>query len=157
MPVDTAKTLEQYNRYLRARDNGHTAFVEKSRTCRDFFFSKQWKQEDLDALVNFQRPALTINKIKTTVSTVLGEQIANRSEISFRPRGGTQNADLATVLTKVFKQISDNNQLAWIRSDVFADGMITGRRARGKSARPPGLAGWTDYAISCKEKRWPCR
>ena len=127
MPVDTAKTLEQYNRYIRARDNGHTAFVEKSRTCRDFFFSKQWKQEDLDALTNFRRPALTINKIKTTVSTVLGEQIANRSEISFRPRGGDQNADLASVLTKVFKQISDNNQLAWIRSDVFADGMVTGR------------------------------
>ena len=127
MPVDTAKTLEQYNRYIRARDNGHTAFVEKSRTCRDFFFSRQWKQEDLDALTNFRRPALTINKIKTTVSTVLGEQIANRSEISFRPRGGAQNADLANVLTKVFKQISDNNQLAWIRSDVFADGMVTGR------------------------------
>ena len=127
MPVDTAKTLEQYNRYLRARDNGHTAFVEKARTCRDFFFSKQWKQEDLDALTNFHRPALTINKIKTTISTVLGEQIANRSEISFRPRGGDQNADLASVLTKVFKQISDNNQLAWVRSDVFADGMITGR------------------------------
>jgi hypothetical protein len=127
MPVDTAKTLEQYNRYIRARDTGHTAFVDKSHTCREFFFGRQWKQEDIEALTKFRRPALTINKVKTTVSTVLGEQIANRSEISFRPRGGDAHADLADVLTKVFKQISDNNQLAWLRSDVFADGMVSGR------------------------------
>ena len=128
MSLDTnAIAREQYSRYVRARDNGHGDFMEKSHTCREFFFGKQWKDTDLAALQQFRRPALTINKIKTTVSTVLGEQIANRSEISFRPRGGTANADLADVLTKVFKQISDNNQLAWLRSDVFADGMICGR------------------------------
>ena len=127
MPVNITVAREQYSRYVRARDNGHGDFAEKSHTCREFFFGKQWKDTDLAALQRFRRPALTINKIKTTVSTVLGEQIANRSEISFRPRGGDQNADLANVLTKVFKQISDNNQLAWVRSDVFADGMITGR------------------------------
>ena len=127
MPVNTAVAREQYSRYVRARDNGHGDFIEKSHACREFFFGKQWKDTDLAALQKFRRPALTINKIKTTVSTVLGEQIANRSEISFRPRGGGRNADLATVLSKVFKQISDNNQLVWLRTDVFADGMICGR------------------------------
>ena len=127
MPVNTTVAREQYARYVRARDNGHGDFAEKSHTCREFFFGKQWKDTDIAALQKFRRPALTINKIKTTVSTVLGEQIANRSEISFRPRGGGQNADLADVLTKVFKQISDNNQLAWLRTDVFADGMVSGR------------------------------
>lgn len=127
MPVNDSIAREQHNRYVRARDNGHGEFVEKSHSCREFFFSKQWKDVDLAKLQALQRPALTINKIKTTVSTVLGEQIANRSEISFRPRGGGRNADLAVVLTKVFKQISDNNQLSWLRSDVFADGMVSGR------------------------------
>lgn len=127
MPVNIAVAKEQYSRYVRARDNGHGDFVEKSYACREFFFGKQWKDTDIAALQQFRRPALTINKIKTTVSTVLGEQIANRSEISFRPRGGGRNSDLATILTKVFKQISDNNQLAWLRTDVFADGMISGR------------------------------
>jgi hypothetical protein len=31
------------------------------------------------------------------------------------------------VLTKVFKYISDNNQLEWKRSDMFADGIIGSR------------------------------
>ena len=127
MPVNTAVAREQYSRYVRARDNGHGEFVEKSHACREFFFGRQWKDTDIAALQKFRRPALTINKIKTTVSTVLGEQIANRSEISFRPRGGGQNSELASVLSKVFKQISDNNQLTWLRTDVFTDGMICGR------------------------------
>ena len=127
MPVNTTVAREQYSRYVRARDNGHGEFVEKSHACREFFFGNQWKDVDIAQLQKFRRPALTINKIKTTLSTVLGEQIANRSEISFRPRGGRDNEALAVVLTKVFKQISDNNQLPWLRSDVFADGMTCGR------------------------------
>ena len=127
MPVNTALAREQYSRYVRARDNGHAKFLESSTKCRDFFFGKQWADVDVAALQKFRRPALTINKIKTTVSTATGEQIANRSEISFRPRGGTRNADVAAALTKVFKQISDNNQLQWLRSDVFLDGLISAR------------------------------
>lgn len=127
MPQDTAVSKEQYARYVRARDNGHGDFVEKSKQCREFFFGKQWKDTDIAALQRFRRPALTINKIKTTVSSVLGEQIANRSEISFRPRGGTRNSATADILSKVFKQISDNNQLQWLRSDVFLDGMVSSR------------------------------
>lgn len=127
MPQDTAVSKEQYARYVRARDNGHGDFVEKSKQCREFFFGKQWKDADIAALQRFRRPALTINKIKTTVSSVLGEQISNRSEISFRPRGGTRNSATADILSKVFKQISDNNQLQWLRSDVFLDGMVSSR------------------------------
>lgn len=127
MPQDTLIAKEQHARYVRARDNGHGDFVEKSRKCRDSFFGKQWVDTDIAALQRFRRPALTINKIKTTVSTVLGEQISNRSEISFRPRGGTRNAATADILSKVFKQISDNNQLQWVRSDVFLDGMVSSR------------------------------
>ena len=127
MPVDNTKSSEQYKRYVRARDNGHGDFVERSRKCREFFFGRQWADVDIAALQRFRRPALTINKIKTTVSTVAGEQIANRSEISFRPRGGDGDASVATALSKVFKQISDVNQLAWLRSDVFLDGMVSGR------------------------------
>ena len=69
---------------------------------------------------------LTINKILSTVSNVLGEQINNRAEISFRPRSGAP-AETAEVLTKVFKQISDNNQLDWKRSEMFTDGVIGSR------------------------------
>lgn len=126
MPINAELASKIWYRYVYVRDNGHASFVEKANTCENFFQGKQWSDADLAALKASRRPALTINKIISTVGNVMGEQIYNRSEIAFRPKSGA-NADTADVLTKVFKQISDNNQLDWRRSDMFADGIITSR------------------------------
>lgn len=127
MPVDNALSNELWKRYNWLRDNGHHKFVEKANKCEDFFEGQQWDKEDLALLKAYRRPALTINKIISTISNVLGEQIFNRTDIHFKPRNEGATQEIAEVLTKVFMQISDNNQLPWVRSDVFADGIITSR------------------------------
>lgn len=126
MPIDTDLAMKQWVRYAWARDNGHAQYVQKAEKCDAFFRGDQWDRADKAALEAVRRPALTINKIISTVSNVMGEQIFNRSETSFRPRNGSP-AQTAEILDKVYKQISDNNQLDWKRSDMFADGIITGR------------------------------
>lgn len=126
MPIDTKIAMKTWTRYAWARDNGHSEFVQKAERCDRFFVGDQWDSLDKAKLELQQRPALTINKILPTIANVLGEQINNRAEISFRPRSGA-SPDTADVLTKVFKQISDNNQLQWKRSDMFADGVIQSR------------------------------
>ena len=126
MPVDTSKALKVWARYAYARDRGHSLFVEKADKCDRFFRGDQWEQADKARLALQRRPAMTINKIISTVGNVMGEQIFNRSETSFRPRAGSPD-EVAEALTKVYKQISDNNQLDWKRSDMFADGIITSR------------------------------
>jgi hypothetical protein len=127
MPVNTKLADDVWNRYQWLRDNGHIDFVNKADKCEDFFAGEQWEPKDLSLLKAYRRPALTINKILSTISNVLGEQIYNRTDISFRPRNEGATSEIADALTKVFMQISDNNQLPWIRSDVFADGVITSR------------------------------
>lgn len=126
MPVNNELSWKTWNRYAWCRDNGHSKFVEKADKCDRFFCGDQWDEADLEALRKVRRPALTINKILSTISNVLGEQINNRAEITYRPRSGSP-AEVAEILAKVFKQISDNNQLDWLRSDMFADGVITSR------------------------------
>lgn len=126
MPINTDLTMQQWYRYAWVRDNGHMKFVEKAEKCERFFQGDQWDANDKAALRAQRRPALTINKILATVSNVLGEQIYNRSEISFRPRGKSPE-ETAAILAKVFKYVSDSNQLDWKRSDMFADGIITSR------------------------------
>jgi len=126
MPIDTKIATKQWVRYAWARDNGHAKYVEKAEKCDAFFRGDQWDRADKIALERVRRPAMTINKILSTISNVMGEQIFNRAEVSFRPRSGSP-AETAEILTKVFKQISDNNQLDWKRSDMFADGIITSR------------------------------
>ena len=126
MPINTELATKVWNRYEWCRDNGHSDFVEKVDKCERFFRGDQWDRADKAALQLARRPALTINKIISTIGNVMGEQIFNRAETSFRPRGGS-SSEIADILTKVYKQVSDNNQLDWKRSDMFADGIIGSR------------------------------
>lgn len=127
MPLDVKKTEEVWARYIWLRDNGHREFLEKAHICENFWAGNQWSTEDKAKLTAVGRPAMTINKILSTIATVLGEQINNRTEIAFKPRNNGASSETATALTKLFMQISDNNMLAWVRSDVFSDGVINGR------------------------------
>ncbi len=127
MPVNTALANEVWCRYAWLRDNGHLDYVKKATICEDFFVGLQWDPNDLALLRSYRRPALTINKIISTVSNVLGEQIFNRTDIAFKPRNEGASSEVADALTKVFMQIGDNNQLNWVRSDVFADGIVGSR------------------------------
>jgi hypothetical protein len=127
MPVNAHLANEVWLRYAWLRDNGHLFYVDKAVKCEDFFAGLQWELSDLALLKAQRRPALTINKIISTISNVLGEQIFNRTQTNFKPRNEGATAEVADALTKVFMQISDNNQLDWVRSDVFADGIITSR------------------------------
>lgn len=129
MPVNSEVADAVWTRYQWLRDHGHLEFVTTASKCDEFFRGKQWADEDLAYLQSpeVNRPALTINKIISTVSTVMGEHIFNRADTAFKPRNETATPDVATALTKVFLQISDNNQLPWTRSDVFCDGVIMGR------------------------------
>jgi hypothetical protein len=126
MPINTEVAEKVWYRYAYARDNGHYDYVKKANTCEAFFRGDQWNPADIQQLHKARRPALTINKIISTVGNVMGEQIYNRSEIAYRPRTGAA-PQTAETLTKVFKQISDANQLDWRRSDMFADGIIGSR------------------------------
>lgn len=126
MPHNPEKAREQWIRYAYARDVGHIDFVAKANRCEDFVASKQWTAEDKAALAAGKRPALTINKVLITLASVLGEQIETRSEITLRPRTGAPTGN-AEILTKVFRFMSDQNQLNWVRSEVFADGAVQSR------------------------------
>jgi len=108
-------------------ERGHYDFLAKADKCDRFFAGEQWTAEDLNALQLARRPALTINKIISTVSTIMGQQIYNRNEVTFRPAGEGGTSAVADALQKVWMQIAANNQLNWLRSDVFADGIIRSR------------------------------
>lgn len=124
MASDVAR--EAAYRYIYMRDEGHTDFITKARKCEDFFAGIQWDKTDLAKLAASRRPAITVNKILNTISNVVGEQLFNRSAVAYRPaKEGT--SEVADALTKVFMQVSHNNRLPWIRTNVYLDGIITGR------------------------------
>jgi len=127
MADNTQLALDLWWRYQFLRDNGHLKYVKKAKRCEDFVAGHQWPREDLDLLHEQQRPSLTINKILPTLANIVGDQIRNRTEVSFRPRRNGASEDTAAALTRVFMQIADNNMLPWKRTDMYWDGLIGGR------------------------------
>lgn len=113
----------QWDRYVRARDNGHIDFIEMARKCDSYYQGEQWDDADVALLDAEGRPALTINTILPTINTVLGEQSTRRADIRFKARRNTDNAT-ANLLTKLYSQIADNNKLDWVEQQVFSDGLI---------------------------------
>lgn len=127
MAVNDSLASDMWYRFRFCLERGHYDFLAKADKCDKFFAGEQWTAEDLNALQLARRPALTINKIISTMSTIMGQQIYNRNEVAFRPAGEGASADVADALQKVWTQIAANNQLNWLRSDVFADGIIRSR------------------------------
>lgn len=117
---------QNWSRYKKARDAGHTKYVETARKFDRFYYGEQWDTKDAQKLKNQGRPALTINMIKPTINTITGEQSANRGEIQFKPRKDATQ-EVADTLTKLAMQISDSNSLDWVESQVFSDGLIQER------------------------------
>lgn len=116
-------TRTQWQRYERARDNGHLDYVDMAKRCDEYYQGEQWDPDDEAVLESEGRPALTINTILPTINTILGEQSTRRADIQFKPRrSGSQ--DIANTLTKLYMQIADNNKLDWVEQQVFSDGLI---------------------------------
>ena len=113
----------QWDRYVRARDNGHLEYIDNAKRCDAFYRGDQWDESDLAALEAEGRPALTINTVLPTVNTVLGEQSTRRADVQFKPRRNG-DAEVAHTLTKLYLQIADNNKLDWVEQQVFSDGLI---------------------------------
>lgn len=113
----------QWDRYERARDNGHLEYIEMAKKCDAYYQGDQWDFQDAAILDAEGRPALTINTILPTINTVLGEQSTRRADIQFKPRRGGEE-EVAHTLNKLYMQIADNNKLDWVEQQVFSDGLI---------------------------------
>ena len=115
--------MENWRRYVRARDAGHVDYVKRARLHDAYYRGDQWSGEDLAQLAAEGRPALTIDLVRPTVDAVLGEHASRRLDIRFKARkGGDQ--ELADLHTKVFAQIADANKLDWVEGQVFSDGLV---------------------------------
>lgn len=118
---------EVWGRYENVLKGGHKEFMDKAGKCAAYVTNDQWAAETLAKLREQGRPALTINIIAANLAHILGEQINNRTDVVFMPRGAGATEELARTLTAVYRHVADNNDLDHLRSDVFADGIITSR------------------------------
>lgn len=115
---------ERYARASAAMDH----WAPKAKQCVDFVEGKQWSESALKLLEEMDRPAITINKIRPLVRLVLGYFKGNKIEEKFLPgHDGTGTDEIAQALTMVARQIAEINHESYVSTEVFMDGMLTGR------------------------------
>ncbi len=124
---DQRQILLHANRFRRSAD-ALSLWAPKAKKCVDYLEGRQWSAADLAKLADEKRPALTLNKIKRLVNLVLGYHINNRTDFGYMPGlDGFGTAETAQALTHVAKQIGELNQLPYLDTEVFMDGITTGR------------------------------
>ena len=116
-----------HSRYVRARDNGHSKYVElASRLNGNYTGEGQWDEAARAKLEAEGRPALTFNMILAVINTAMGEQLRRDVQISFKPRRNASR-DVAMVLNKLTMQILHANRYKYLEMQVTADGLIQDR------------------------------
>lgn len=113
-------------RYQRARDAGHVEYVKDSVKFENFYAGDQWSKADLAKLEEQGRPAVTINKVLTTINTMQGEQRSRRVDLQFK---ATKDAteESAHAVTKLAMSIWEANNGDWQESEMYDDGVIRER------------------------------
>lgn len=115
------------DRYLRSAQ-ALEEWARVAKKCVDFAEGQQWDAATLKKLHDENRPAFTFNKIGRLVRLVLGYHRNNRLQTKFLPGwDGSGSEEVAQALTKLDRQTYEINQGPFVDTEVFMDGMLTGR------------------------------
>lgn len=129
MATSDPKTTARRNhaRYIRARDNGHSKYVELAAKLNGMYTGEgQWDEAAKAKLEREGRPALTFNMILAVINTALGQHLRRDVQINFKPRRNASR-EVATVLNKLTMQILHANRFRFVEMQVAADGLIQDR------------------------------
>lgn len=116
-------------RYEYGRSRGHRDYCRQARLCERMYLGGglQWSDADARTLAEQNRKPVEENEILPAINAAIGYQIANRMDISYRPRGNGADDAVAKTLSQVAMQIVDNCKLHWKETEVFGDGLIQQR------------------------------
>ena len=124
MPLNIAKTQELWERYVYARDHGHLDFVNKANMCEDYFYGNQWHAAHKRKLENQGKPVLTINKVFSTLITVMGEQLQNQASVGFLAKA-TGDPKTAEALNKIYLHSLAGNNRKEHRRELLHHGVFS--------------------------------
>ena len=106
----------------------HNEWAQVAKQSVDFLEGNQWTEEEKAILKAMRRTALTLNSIAPLYRLVMGYQSSNRMDVNFLPTSDSvASEDIATILNNIFKSEANRTGLKYTDTDVFADGLSTGR------------------------------
>lgn len=94
----------------------------------DYYAARQWTAEEIRAHEKQFRKAYVFNEIQRIVESLIGTQTQTRLDTKVMPRevGDEKQAELLNYIVKWVEQIND---IEYVETEVFTDGLIRGRGA----------------------------
>lgn len=126
---DVELAQEQWQRYEYVKERGHTKYCKIAKRNDDMYLGGggQWPEDAKKELDAQGRPYYEFNDIIVSINSAIGYQIANRMDITYKPRGGKSDSKLAEIQSKIAMYIADQNDLQAVETDVFKDGIVQQR------------------------------
>ncbi len=139
MPLSKEKFTDVARERIRETRSGMRNWRVDAMDDFAFVSGDQWIDADAELLREQQRPAITFNYSEKMVDAVVGAEISNRQEVTYRPRG-KEDSGLADVWNAAGKWARDECGAEDEESDGFRDMLICG-------------LGWTQTRMSYDEDK----
>lgn len=139
MPLSKADFVKSALQHMAdARDFWHN-WRAQAREDYDFVAGEQWLSEDKSLLERQKRPPITFNYSEKMIDAVVGAEVANRNEVTFRPRA-SDDFGAAELWTEAARWARQQCLAEFEEGDAFRDMLICG-------------LGWTETRVSYDEDR----
>jgi hypothetical protein len=125
-PSDSQEELvKTIHKNLRAHAAAYRNWRTSARESYNFVASEQWTDEEKQALEDSMRTPIVFNRVARTINAVLGLELQNRQEVSYKPVsvGATGVNDLMNSAAKWARSNCDAEDE---ESEAFSDTLICG-------------------------------
>ena len=128
MSADLSTSLSDLHR-LKSYFSDAQALTQEARqralVAIDYYDSDQFTREELNTLAMRGQPAITVNRIKPAINSIIGVTERGRSDPRAWPRN-PRDAGSADVATDVLRYIADFNRFKRLKQDCFRDLLVPG-------------------------------
>jgi hypothetical protein len=128
MSADLSTSLSDLHR-LKSYFSDAQALTQESRqralVAIDYYDSDQFTREELNTLAMRGQPAITVNRIKPAINSIIGVTERGRSDPRAWPRN-PRDAGSADAATDVLRYIADFNRFKRLKQDCFRDLLVPG-------------------------------
>jgi hypothetical protein len=131
LPADFVETANE--RFEEAK-RFWTNWKGEARDSYAFISGDQWLASDITILNEQKRPPITFNYSEKMIDAVVGAEVSNRQEVTYKPRE-LRDSPLAELWTNAAKWVRDTANIDDEETDAFRDCLICGM-------------GWTHTRVS---------
>ena len=122
---DASHELARLKSYFAEAQSMSQEWRQRSLVAIDYYDSDQFTREELHALNARGQPAITVNRIKPAINSIIGVTERGRSDPRAWPRNPVDGF-AADTATDVLRYIADFNRFKRLKQDCFRDLLVPG-------------------------------